>query len=132
MRRIVRHHSTLGALDKMRRFLPIAGIERHDQIGVAEYFLVAAQIERMAIGKIEPRMDIEYGGADGLGQRQPKPLAPRATYSAISTGWFATRRRSASAASAAGSAAIGAGTLLCEVCGSAMSRASGCSCSQAS
>src|SRR5215469_857429 len=64
--------------------------------------------------------------------RWPKPLAPRATYSAISTGWFATRRRSASAASAAGSAAIGAGTLLCEVCGSAMSRASGCSCSQAS
>ena len=69
MRRIVRHHSTPGALDKMRRFLPVASIERDDQIGAAEYFLVAAQIERMAIGKIEPCMDIEYGGADGLGQR---------------------------------------------------------------
>ena len=49
--------------------LPIASVERDDQIGVAEHVLVAAQIERMAIGKIEPRMDIEHRGTDGLGKR---------------------------------------------------------------
>ena len=32
-------------------------------------FLVAAQIERMAVGKIEPGVDVEHRGADGIGER---------------------------------------------------------------
>ena len=69
MWRIVRLHSPFGALDKVRRLFPIAGVERDDQIGVAKDFLVAAQIERMTVGKIQPRMDIEHRRADGFGQR---------------------------------------------------------------
>jgi hypothetical protein len=42
MRRIVRHDLALGAVVEMRRFLPVARVEREDEIGVAEDFFLAA------------------------------------------------------------------------------------------
>ena len=65
----MRHHLALGAVVEMGRLLPVPRVERQDQIGVAENFLLAAQIERMPVGKIQPRMDVEHRGADGFGER---------------------------------------------------------------
>ena len=65
----MRHHLALGAVVEVGRLLPVARVERQDQIGVAENFLLAAQIERMPVGKIQPRMDVEHRGADGFGKR---------------------------------------------------------------
>ena len=65
----MRHHLALGAVVEMRRLFPIAGIERDDQIGVAEDFLLAAQIELVTVGEIQPRVHVEHRGADRLGER---------------------------------------------------------------
>ena len=65
----MRHHLALGAVVEVGRFLPVSRVEREDQIGVAENFLFAAQIERMPVGEIQPRMDVEHRGADGFGKR---------------------------------------------------------------
>ena len=65
----MRHHLALAAVDIMRRLLPIAHVKHHNEIGVAEDFLFAAEIERMAVGEIQPRMNVEHRGADGFGER---------------------------------------------------------------
>ena len=69
VRRVERLDRALGALDAVGRLLPVAGVEREDQVGLAKHAAVHAHGERMAVGEVEPAVGVVDGGAARLGER---------------------------------------------------------------